>query len=746
MTTNSPPLSFAITPRLAAIGIVVLTCAAYLNSFGGGFILDDVTELYHNPAMDRLVPPWDVMFTGPQAPARPLPYLTFAIDTSLWGRVPFGFHITNLLVHLIATLALFDFVRLTLSSPRLRDRWGSHAVPLAMTIAGLWAVHPLQTQAVTYIYQRIESMAGMFCLLSLAAFARAAAADWSRPWLCGSVAACAAAMACKENAVVLPVLLVLYDWFFSPSATAALWRADVWRRRWYYLALALTWLILAAVIASQAGRYQEFGDAKGSPLTYALTQPGVILHYLRLAIWPVGLCFDYSGWPEVRSVTASHLPAYLAIAVLVILTLIGTIQRRPGAWLGVMFLGTLAPTSSILPVEALVNEHRMYLPLAPVIAAIVLAGTEVFGRAAPWLPGGARQAERLALGVIGGVFLALIIGTQLRNHQYSSPALLWMDVLNHDPGNYRALWSFADMMNEMGKESETFALADKALERKPTCDVYNRLAAVHLQKGNYDTAEQFCRRGLAHQVAVLPPDDRAVLCTQGDLATALRMHGKIAEADAICTGALPAMRRVLGADHQATLSAEQIMAEGLAERGDDRAAETLARDVLARARKIRGWNDPIAINAAVVLARVLDKSGRSADAQRVIQEALDTVIRQGSRRENDRLMLEDLSAEFLERDGRIDEAVAIRRRQADLLERLRGKDHPLTSSARMKYVLATAAQADARGNHTQAAEIYARFYESYKQSLGADHPRTRDLESKLNAARSRAASAPQPSP
>lgn len=357
----------------------------------------------------------------------------------------------------------------------------------------------------------------------------------------------------------------------------------------------------------------------------------------------------------------------------------------------------------------------------------------------------ARQAERLALGVIGGVFLALIIGTQLRNHQYSSPALLWMDVLNHDPGNYRALWSFADIMNELGRESETFALADKALERKPTCDVYNRLAAVHLQKGNYDTAERFCRRGLEHQLAVLPPDDRAVLCTQGDLATALRMHGKIAEADAICT-AMPSMRRVLGANHQATLGAEQIMAEGLAERGDYQAAETLARDVLARARKIRGWNDPIAINAAVALARVLDKSGRSADAERVIQEALDTVIRQGSRRENDRMMLEDLAAEFLERDGRIDEAVAIRRRQADLLERLRGKDHPLTSSARIKYVLSTAAQADARGNYAQAAEIYARFYESYKQSLGADHSRTRDIESKLNAARSRAASAPPPSP
>lgn len=746
MTNNSPSRPFAITPRLAAIAIAALTCVAYLNSFGGAFLFDDLTEVCQNPAMERLVPPWDAMFKGQDAPTRPLPYLSFAIDTNLWGRVPFGFHITNLLIHVIASLALFDFVRLTLASPRLCDRWGSRAVPLALAIAAVWAVHPLQTQAVTYIYQRIESMAGMFCLLSLAAFARAAASDWSRPWLRGSVAACAAAMACKENAVVLPVLIVLYDWFFSPVATAALWRADVWRRRWYYLALALTWLILAGVIASQAGKYQEFGEAKGSPLTYALTQPGVILHYLRLAIWPSGLCFDYSGWPEVRSVTVAHLPAYLAIATLVILTMIGTIQRRPGAWLGVMFLGTLAPTSSVLPVEALVNEHRMYLPLAPVVAAIVLAAAEAFGRAAPWLSGGARGAERYALGVFGVAIVALTVGTLLRNYQYTSPARLWSDVLEHDPGNYRALWSFADIMNAMGKESEMFELADKALERKPTGNIYSKLALVPLQKANYDAAERFCRRGLERQLAVLPADHRAVLLTQEDLATVLRMSGKIAEADAICTGAIDAMRRVLGSNHQATLSAAQIMAEGLAKRGDVQAAETLARDALARAGKTRGPTDPITINATVALARVLDTAGRPADAQRVVQEALDTVIRQGSQREDDRLMLEDLSAELLERNGRIDDAVSIRRRHADLCERLHGMNSPLTTSARIRYVLATAAQADARGNHAQAAEIYAPLYETYRQSLGADHARTRDLESKLNAARSRAAATSKPVP
>ena len=237
-----------------------------------------------------------------------------------------------------------------------------------------------------------------------------------------------------------------------------------------------------------------------------------------------------------------------------------------------------------------------------------------------------------------------------------------------------------------------------------------------------------------------------MLATQGDLAAALRLQGKTAEADAICSTNIAAMRRVLGTDHTVTLSAEQIIAEGLAQRGDDAEAEALARSVLDRARKAKVPTDPIVINATVALARVLDTAGRPAEAQRVIQGALDAVIRKGSSRPNDRLLLEDLLAEFLERDGRIDEAVAVRRRVADMNERFYGKQHPLTSSALNKHALATAAQATARGNHTQAAEIYAQLYATYKEGLEVDHAETRAVEAKLQAARQRAAEAAQPRP
>ena len=180
----------SITVRQAALFVAVITCVAFLNSFAGKFVLDDIQDIEHNPALEQLFPPWDAMFLGNKLPARPLPYLTFAIDRAIWGVRPFGYHATNLLVHVIAALALFSIVRITLLSPRLRGRWGDRAVPLAMVIAMIWAVHPLQTQAVTYVYQRIESMTGMFCLVSLACYAQAAARatgrEWSVAWLTGS--------------------------------------------------------------------------------------------------------------------------------------------------------------------------------------------------------------------------------------------------------------------------------------------------------------------------------------------------------------------------------------------------------------------------------------------------------------------------------------------------------------------------------------------------------------------------------
>jgi hypothetical protein len=572
MPSPAPATVATVTLRAtqAALFVAAITCVAFLNSFWGKFVLDDVSEIERNPAMQRLLPPWEAMFVGNRLPARPLPYLTFAIDKSLWGNRPFGYHITNLLVHVIAALAVFELARVTLLSPRLKSRWGDRAVPLAMMIAMVWAVHPLQTQAVTYVYQRIESMAGMFCLVSLAAYARAAATGWPTGLLAGSVAAAAAAMASKENAVVLPFLILAYDWFFVAEGLED-WLRGLWRRRRYFALLASTWLILAGQLLFLSGKYQEFQEQKHSPLHYALTQPGVILRYLRLAVWPVGQQFDYANWPVATSVR-QVLPALAAILAALVATAVGTIRRQPWAWLGVLFFFTLAPTSSIMPIEAVANEHRMYVALAAVVAAAVLAVVAcaewIATRRPGWLPRDARLPSAAAAVVI----MLLVLTTQFRNQLYSKVGGIWLDVLAKAPDNYRANWMLASIFDCAGETEIGIQFAERSVEHRPTSHVFSDLAGFHSMKGDYAGAERICRRALELQRQSLGPEDKHVLWTTTDLALALSRQRKFAEAEAVCAASIDAMRRVLGDDDPATIAVGRMLAEAVSRRGDQAGA------------------------------------------------------------------------------------------------------------------------------------------------------------------------------
>jgi len=615
----------------AALFVAVLTCVAFLNSFGGVFVYDDVHEIQRNPAMERLAPPWDAMFVGNKLPARPLPYLTFAIDHALWGTRPFGYHITNLVVHVIAALALFDLVRLTLLSPRLRGRWGDRAVPLAMVIAMIWAVHPLQTQAVTYVYQRIESMTGMFCLVSLTAFARAASSGWPRRLLVGSITAAAAAMASKENAVVLPLLILAYDWFFVTDGpgpdTPSAWSHGLWSRRGYYLLLVATWGILGLVLFSQRNRYQEFEELKHSPVGYLLTQSEVILHYLRLAILPIGQRFDYGSWP-VASSLRDVWPSFSAVAALVAATVVGTALRRPWAWLGVVFFLVLAPTSSIMPVEAIANEHRMYLALASVVAGLVLAVTAAsnqFGHQRlepadarePATPG--YRAAAIAASV---VILLLVVATQIRNQAYASATGLWMDLLRHDRNNSRAYEMMASALDAEGDPEFATAMAAEAIRRQPKCTVLNELAKYHLMVGNSELAEFYLRFGVDFIRTIQPPHAISTQKFTSDLTIVLRKRGNFAEVRDLCEQLL-AMKSD-GHELQPTVEIATLLllAECCLRDGNLTRAELLTGQALALAKATMPLDavnaDSNSLNAACLRADTLFQIGRSNEAKELL--------------------------------------------------------------------------------------------------------------------------------
>src|SRR5689334_23672532 len=290
---------------LAAAAIVFIGALAYSNSFAGRFIFDD-RSILEDASIRHLWPPWTAMFS-PNNIARPVIGLTFAINYQISGLEVWSYHLVNLLIHLLAALALFGVVRRALLSQPMRERFGTAATTLAASVALVWAVHPLETQSVTYIIQRGESLMGLMYLATIYAVIRAAQSA-SKRWMIIAVIACAVGMATKPVMATAPIIALLFDVIFiTGSLNASL------RRRWpLYAALGSTWIILAATVAAPTPADWSAGFKMKSltPLEYLQSQGGVILHYLRLAVWPDALVLDYA-WPVAR--TASQIIPFAAI-------------------------------------------------------------------------------------------------------------------------------------------------------------------------------------------------------------------------------------------------------------------------------------------------------------------------------------------------------------------------------------------------------------------------------------------------
>jgi tetratricopeptide (TPR) repeat protein len=393
----------------------------------------------------------------------------------------------------------------------LRDRFGRASSLLALAGAMLWAVHPLQTESVTYIIQRAESLMGLFYLLTLYCVIRGAGpAQWL--WYVAAVLACLLGMATKEVMATAPLAVLLYDRTFLAGSFA-----EAWRRRWgLYVGLATTWGVLAYVVLSAGliGHYSELGAP--DPWSYARTQPGVILHYLRLSVWPSTLCLQYD-WP-VPNGLAEILPGALVVALLLAATAWGLMKRKAYGFLGAWFLLILAPTSSILPLGQLAADHRMYLPLAAVAALGAASGHVLWekllsrsagqggqspfspdmtpGRVGWWaatkgtVPGAApflRWAAPMA--VLAAALGALGSATVQRNSDYRSLLAIWQDTVHKDPGNALAHTNLAVALDAAGRTAEAIEHFHVALRLKPNlAEAHANLGIVLANHGRLDEA------------------------------------------------------------------------------------------------------------------------------------------------------------------------------------------------------------------------------------------------------------------
>ena len=251
------------------------------------------------------------------------------------------------------------------------------AEDVAFAVALVWAIHPLTTEAVNYVTQRTESLMALCLLASLYAAIRSLTDGRTVFWQIAAVSACGLGMLCKETMVVAPILIVLYDriFFFDAlrGAIAARWRL--------YGGLALTWLVLVAMMLPGPRSNTAGFGVTITPWTYLLNQAVMIARYLRLAVWPHGLVVHYG--PPLSYRVSDVWPQAALVVALIAATLMALRWQPAVGFLGAWVFITLAPTSSFVPIATEVGaERRMYLPLMAIAALLVIPAMSALRRRA----------------------------------------------------------------------------------------------------------------------------------------------------------------------------------------------------------------------------------------------------------------------------------------------------------------------------------------------------------------------------
>lgn len=486
------------------------------------FVFDDELAIAQNPAIRQLRPLTPFLANRDQMPTsgRPLAAYSLALNYAWGGLEPFGYHLTNVILHLAAGLALFAWLS------RLWTTWGpmapARAGAMAWGVAALWLVHPLQTEVVHYVVQRTEILMGLCLLLTLYCSTRALAAPagggW---WRAGAIAACGLGMLSKESMVVAPLLVALYDRTVVSGSFARAWR----QHAPLHVGLALTWLPLAALVALNPHSW-SVGSHLLNPWRYALTQSGVIAHYLRLAVWPHPLCIDYGDWPIARSF-GDVAPSAALLAAGLALTGLGVAQRRMAGFWAAWVVLLLAPTSSVLPIATEVAaERRMYLPLVGLLVLVVRG----LWRAAALLGPQPRRQWRVAMACTVVLLGPLTMGTLQRGRLYTDTVALWQDAVRTRPGNARAHNNLGVALQRAGALDEAAHHFRETLRLGADAQAANNLGVVLMQQGDLEQAQRLFRRALqAH------PDSASA---HYNLGCALAKQGRFVEAIAAYRAAL----------------------------------------------------------------------------------------------------------------------------------------------------------------------------------------------------------------
>jgi len=412
----------------------------YSKSVHGPFIFDDHMYIIDNPMIRNLGNFLDLSGT------RYVSYLSFALNYAVGGYSTTGYHIVNIVIHIVNALLLYHIVAVTLETPRFRDaRHTAQAAPFIASL--LFIVHPVNTQAVSYITQRFASLAALFYLLSLFLYIKARLAeDRGRTalYIC-AIAAALIAQKTKETAFTLPVVTALYEFaFLDDGKTTA-------KRLLLLAPMLLTLAIIpldlfaggSAAGAGNVGRMiqnSQIEELRGlSRHNYLLTQFRVVTTYLRLLALPVSQKILYDYETSISIFDEGVLPSLLFLCLFLLSALYLFIRSlASGRARGMLvsfgvfwFFITISITSSVIPIKHVIFEHRLYLPgmgLMVSFAVLVCSAAESLKTR-----GMSRTGAGIRYVLVPLLAVSLATAAYMRNRLWADRVAFWQDAVQKAP-------------------------------------------------------------------------------------------------------------------------------------------------------------------------------------------------------------------------------------------------------------------------------------------------------------------------
>ncbi len=496
----------------AAALLLGLVFVCYLNALSAPWYFDDKIRIVNNPAvhLSELTPAALKASIDPAGGAshsrdaffRPVGMLTFALNWYVTPGNTMGFRSVNILIHGLAAVMLYGTILALMRTPAAARFASLPPQFVALLASALWALHPIQTQAVTYIVQRTTSLAALFFIAGIYAYLKARQSH-RRNRRIAYLALCAGfyllAVGTKLNTAIMPLSILLIDiLFFQDLDAIETQRKVVYRIALsgvlaLFLGIGLLWFLKGNPLQSILGGYQ------GRPFSLAerlMTEPRIVLFYLSQILLPLPGRFAFMRNIPISKSLLDPPTTLAAILVIALLIVLGIVAARRYKFLSLailfFFLNHLVE-SSFIPLE-LMYEHRNYLPsmflfLPP--AVLIASGIE------RWR--GSRKILSAAL-TAGTVLVLVLLGTatHMRNSVWASEKRFWEDVLVKARGNARPYMELAAYHDERGNHQLALKLYARSLDlydpapQRARAGAHNNMGTI-LNRLNLKTAaiEQF---------------------------------------------------------------------------------------------------------------------------------------------------------------------------------------------------------------------------------------------------------------